>query len=69
MDKYWMQNDLDMDMLAYNAMETGYKIGYIEFVGDSKTIAEIQKEGKNLMKALVEPFSKKSIYNWFERNI
>jgi hypothetical protein len=58
-----------MEMLAYNAMETGYKIGYIEFVGDSKTISEIHNEGKKLMKALVEPFSKKSLYNWFESNI
>ena len=31
-------------MLTYSVMESGYKVGYIEFVDDSVTFAKIHKE-------------------------
>jgi len=29
MDRLWMQNDLNLEMIAYNVIETGNMIGYI----------------------------------------
>lgn len=43
MDRLWMQNDLNLEMIAYNVIETGNMIGYIQFVDKSIEIAKIHK--------------------------
>jgi hypothetical protein len=43
MDRLWMQNDLNLEMIAYNVIETGNMIGYIQFVEKAKEIAQIHK--------------------------
>ncbi len=44
MDRLWMQNGLNMEMVAYSVIETGHMIGYIEFVDNSTEISEIHKK-------------------------
>ena len=39
-----MQNGLNMEMVAYNVIETGHMIGYIEFVDNSEELSGIHKQ-------------------------
>jgi phosphatidylinositol kinase/protein kinase (PI-3 family) len=32
MDRLWNENSLELNMICYDIMETGYQIGYIQFV-------------------------------------
>lgn len=43
MDEMWMENDLNMEMMLYKVLETGWQIGFIEFVDNSKVISDIHK--------------------------
>jgi hypothetical protein len=52
-------------MLAYNVMETGYKVGFIEFVDNSVVISEIHKK-KGYIKG---PFDKHTIFDYFIHEI
>lgn len=44
MDRLWMQKGLNMEMNAYNVVETGNMIGYIEFVDKADVISKIHAE-------------------------
>lgn len=44
MDRLWMQKGLNMEMNAYNVVETGNMIGYIEFVDKAVVISKIHAE-------------------------
>jgi len=41
MDKLW--NDLDMNMVCYDAMESGFETGYIEFIDNATVITDMHK--------------------------
>jgi hypothetical protein len=41
MDEMWMENNMNMEMRTYKVLETGWKIGFIEFVEASHTISEM----------------------------
>ena len=43
MDEMWMEKNMNMMMVRYKVMETGFQVGYIEFVDDSQVIADIHK--------------------------
>ncbi len=60
MDKLWLQNNLDLDMVAYNVLETGYMSGFIEFVDKAVEISEIHKN-KHLLRG---PFIEESVYDF-----
>lgn len=59
MDKLW--NDLDMNMVCYDAMESGFETGYIEFIDNATVITDMHKK-KGF---ITGPFSKKSVMNYF----
>lgn len=59
-----MEN-LDLEMVCYECMETDFETGYIEFVDQSVTIAKIHKDYMKLL----GPFYKKSIMGYFEHKI
>lgn len=65
MDKLWLDNNLDLQMVAYNIMETGYKVGYIEFVGDSIEMSSIHQR----IGMFKGPFDEKSLYNYFKDEV
>ncbi len=41
MDKIWLDHELDLSMLPYKVIGTGCEQGYIEFMQNSSTLAEI----------------------------
>ena len=61
MDKLWMEDDINLEMIAYNVMEIGYKMGYIEFVDDADTISKIHKDS-----GTKGPFIISSIQNYVD---
>ena len=44
MDNIWQQEGLDLRLLPYGCLSTGHRIGFIEIVRKSETIANIQKD-------------------------
>lgn len=42
MDKIWLANNLDLAMTPYKVIGTDCEQGFLEFVGDCKTLAYIQ---------------------------
>lgn len=46
MDNIWQQAGLDLRLLPYGCLSTGMRLGFIEVVRKSETIANIQKERK-----------------------
>jgi hypothetical protein len=41
MDLIWIENGLNLEMVTYDVMETGHKLGYIEFVGNSTVVSKM----------------------------
>ena len=56
---------MNMEMVVYKVMETGNKVGYIEFVDNSEVIGSIHK-WRGFWKG---PFSEKSMYDFFKQEI
>ncbi|XP_055378493.1 phosphatidylinositol 4-phosphate 3-kinase C2 domain-containing subunit alpha [Condylostylus longicornis] len=44
MDKLWLSEGLDLKMVTFNCVPTGYKKGMIELVSDAETLRKIQVE-------------------------
>lgn len=64
MDRLWKQAGLDLRMNPYGCISTGNRVGLIEVVLDSDTIANVQK-GKGLFKA-TSTFEKGSLLSWLK---
>lgn len=43
MDEMWMEKNMNMMMVRYKVMETGFQVGYIEFVDNSEVISTMHK--------------------------
>ena len=65
MDDMWMEKNMNMEMCLYKVMETGNKVGFIEFVDKSFVIGETHK-WRGLMQG---PFKEKCIYEYFKQDI
>jgi hypothetical protein len=63
MDKLW--NDLDMNMVCYDAMESGFETGYIEFIDNATVITDMHKR----QGFITGPFQKSSVINYFLRKV
>ncbi|KAG2459649.1 PK3CD kinase, partial [Polypterus senegalus] len=64
MDVLWKQEGLDLRMIPYGCLSTGYKTGLIEVVSDSDTIANIQLNKSNM--AATAAFNKDALLNWLK---
>ncbi|CAI2363182.1 unnamed protein product [Moneuplotes crassus] len=62
-DEIWKENGLDLCLAPYQVIGTGFEQGFLEFVGDSVTIAEIQYK-----KSIWNTFSENSIKNFLVQN-
>jgi len=60
-----MQQNMNMEMVRYKVLETGNKVGYIEFVLDSEVIATMHK-WRGIIKG---SFKEKSIYEYFKQEV
>ena len=64
MDKIWKDNGLNLHLIPYKCVATGPSQGFIEIVGDAKTLADIHKsEGGGALGALKE----KVLSNWLQQ--
>ncbi|CDW82376.1 phosphatidylinositol 3-and 4-kinase family protein [Stylonychia lemnae] len=61
MDKLWIEQDLNLEMIAYSIFEIGYQMGYLELVDDSIEFADIYKAiGAR------SPFEEETFYKYAE---
>jgi len=51
-------------MVRYRVLETGNKVGYIEFVDNAEVIATMHK-----WRGLMGAFNEKSIYEYFKQEV
>lgn len=45
MDRIWLDNKLDLAMTPYKVVGTDCEQGFVEFVGDTATLAAMQYDG------------------------
>ncbi|XP_026542236.1 phosphatidylinositol 4,5-bisphosphate 3-kinase catalytic subunit delta isoform [Notechis scutatus] len=64
MDILWKQEGLDLRMTPYGCLSTGDKMGLIEVVMNSDTIANIQLNKSNM--AATAAFNKDALLNWLK---
>ena len=57
-----MEKDKNMEIMRYKVLETGFQVGYIEFVDHSEVIATMHKWRSTMWGT----FEEKSIYEWFK---
>jgi hypothetical protein len=63
MDRLW--EDIDMNMVCYDAMESGFETGYIEFIDHATVITDMHKK----QGFLTGPFKQASVLNYFMNSI
>ena len=44
MDRIWQSSGTDLQMVCYDVFESGFEIGYIEFVTPAECITDMHKE-------------------------
>ncbi len=57
MDRLWQSNSLELNMVCYDVLETGFETGYIEFIDDATVITQMHKD----FNFLTGPFSRQSV--------
>uniref|UniRef100_A0A8C7ZXX7 phosphatidylinositol-4,5-bisphosphate 3-kinase n=1 Tax=Oryzias sinensis TaxID=183150 RepID=A0A8C7ZXX7_9TELE len=64
MENMWKKEGLDLRMIPYGCLSTGNKMGLIEVVKNSDTIANIQLNSSN--SAATAAFNKDALLNWLK---
>ncbi|CAL8280638.1 unnamed protein product [Boreogadus saida] len=64
MENLWKKEGLDLRMIPYGCLSTGNKMGLIEVVKNSDTIANIQRDASN--SAATAAFNKDALLNWLK---
>lgn len=64
METLWKREGLDLRMIPYGCLSTGNKMGLIEVVENSDTIANIQRNNSN--SAATAAFNKDALLNWLK---
>ncbi|XP_078399222.1 phosphatidylinositol 4,5-bisphosphate 3-kinase catalytic subunit gamma isoform isoform X2 [Cetorhinus maximus] len=65
MDSIWQENSLDLNLVPYGCIATGYNIGMIEVVRDATTIATMQRyKGGN-----TGAFKNDALYDWLKSKL
>ncbi|XP_056454768.1 phosphatidylinositol 4,5-bisphosphate 3-kinase catalytic subunit delta isoform [Gadus chalcogrammus] len=64
MENLWKKEGLDLRMIPYGCLSTGNKMGLIEVVKNSDTIANIQRDNSN--SAATAAFNKDALLNWLK---
>lgn len=62
MNKLWLKNGLDLKIVTFNCIPTGYKKGMIEMITDAETLRKIQVEW-----GLTGSFKDKPIAEWLAK--
>lgn len=59
----WMEKNMNMEMVRYKVLETGWQVGYIEFVDNSEVITSMHK-WRGFMTG---PFNERCMYEYFKQ--
>ncbi|XP_026776867.3 phosphatidylinositol 4,5-bisphosphate 3-kinase catalytic subunit gamma isoform isoform X3 [Pangasianodon hypophthalmus] len=62
MDSIWQENCLDLNLMPYGCISTGYQIGMIEIVRDAVTIAAIQR----IQGGTTGAFKNNALFEWLK---
>ncbi|TSM04851.1 Phosphatidylinositol 4,5-bisphosphate 3-kinase catalytic subunit gamma isoform [Bagarius yarrelli] len=62
MDSIWQENCLDLNLIPYGCISTGYQIGMIEIVRDAVTIAAIQR----IQGGTTGAFKNNALFDWLK---
>lgn len=65
MDEMWMEKNMNMEMVLYRVLESGYQVGYIEFVDNSEVITSMHK-WRGFWKGT---FNERTIYEYFKQEV
>jgi len=65
MDEMWMEKNMNMEMVRYKVLETGFRVGYIEFVDNSEVITSMHK-WRGFWKGTFNP---RTMYEYFKYEI
>ncbi|KAI6653487.1 Phosphatidylinositol 4,5-bisphosphate 3-kinase catalytic subunit gamma isoform-like [Oopsacas minuta] len=63
MNNLWLQNGMDLHMIPYGCLSTGFEEGLIEVVQQANTVCNIQKEAGVLLSA----FKESVLLDWLEK--
>ncbi|XP_073678770.1 phosphatidylinositol 4,5-bisphosphate 3-kinase catalytic subunit gamma isoform [Garra rufa] len=63
MDSIWKEKGLDLNLVPYGCISTGYNIGMIEIVRNAITIAAVQRSQGGVAGA----FKNNALYDWLQR--
>jgi phosphatidylinositol-4,5-bisphosphate 3-kinase len=64
MDRIWLDNKLDLAMTPYKVVGTDCEQGFVEFVGDTATLAAMQYDG-----GLFETFADDTVENYMLKKV
>ncbi|QQP56277.1 Phosphatidylinositol4phosphate 3kinase C2 domaincontaining subunit beta-like, partial [Caligus rogercresseyi] len=64
MNDIWLKAGLDLRIITFVCLPTGFNSGMIEMVSDAKTLREIQVAGSN---GVAGSFKDKSLFDWLEK--
>ena len=65
MDEMWLEKNMNLEMVRYKVLETGFQIGFIEFVDQSEVITSMHK-----WRGFFEgAFEERSMYEYFKQEI
>lgn len=59
MDRLWQAGGLELQMICYEVMESGFEMGYIEFVDDAQVITRMHWDKETDAAANEKPDNKK----------
>ena len=62
MEKLWLECGLDLHLVPYGCIATGYEEGIIEIIQNAVTVCNIQREAK----VILETFQKEVLLNWLQ---
>ncbi|XP_042195638.1 phosphatidylinositol 4,5-bisphosphate 3-kinase catalytic subunit gamma isoform [Callorhinchus milii] len=65
MDSIWQENSLDLNLVPYGCISTGYNIGMIEIVRDATTIAAVQRSQGGTTAA----FKNEALHEWLRSRL
>ena len=62
MDRVWLRAGLDLRMVTFRCVSTGWRAGFVEFVDDADTLREIQ-----VADTITGTFKQETLNDWLRK--